>query len=214
MKIKIPSTGQVSIIELESQDQSAESPVFKVGEELLVEVDGIIEPALILCDQSCIKPTLESKKVRILRIFTPQDKISQKELKDKAETFLESARSKVFRHGLLMKILDADLSFDQKKITFYFSADARVDFRALVSDMIGDMGKIIRLQQVGPREESKHFGGFGKCGRPLCCVTFINDLDQVTADLTQGQEFGSMKSPKLAGCCGKPMCCLTYEVKK
>ena len=211
MKIKIPSTGQVSIIELKNQDNLAD---FKVGEELLVEVDGIIEPALVLCEQSCIKPTLESQKVRILRAFTPQDTISQKELKTKAEAFLESARSKVFRHGLLMKILDADLSFDQKKLTFYFSADTRIDFRALVSDMIGDMGKIIRLQQVGPREESKHFGGFGKCGRPLCCVTFISDLDQVTADMTQGQEFGSMKSPKLAGCCGKPMCCLSYEAKK
>ena len=213
MKIKIPSTGQVSIIELNDQDKSSELSVFKVGEELLLEVDGIIEPALVLCDQSCIKPTLESKKVRILRAFTAEDKISQKELKVKAENFLESARSKVFRHGLMMKILDADLSFDQKKLTFYFSADTRIDFRALVSDMIGDMGKIIRLQQVGPREESKHFGGFGKCGRPLCCVTFINDLDQVTADMTQGQEFRSMKSPKLAGCCGKPMCCLAFEVK-
>jgi len=75
------------------------------------------------------------------------------------------------------------------------------------------MGKIIRLQQVGSREESKHFGGFGKCGRPLCCVTFINDLDQVTADLSQGQELGAFKSPKMAGCCGKPMCCLAYENK-
>lgn len=211
MKIKIPSSGQVSIIEIVDQNLPTD---FAAGEELLVEADGIIEMALVLCEQSCIKSTLDASKVRILRAFTDQDKISQKELKEKAKTFLETARSKVFRHGLMMKILDSDLSFDQKKLTFYFSADSRVDFRALVGDMAGEMNKMIRLQQVGAREESQHFGGFGKCGRPLCCSTFLNDLDSVSSGITSTQEYGALKSPKLAGCCGKPMCCLTYEMSE
>lgn len=207
MKIKIPSTGQISELDLSSLPSQAE---FLAGQELLVEADGIIEPAFVLCDTSCIKISADGKKVRVLRAFTVQDLISKKQLKAKAETFLEAARAKVFRHGLNMKILDADLSFDQKKLTFYFSAESRVDFRALVADMVGDMGKMIRLQQVGPREETKRFGGFGRCGRPLCCVTFLNNLDQVSADVAEVQDAGSLKSPKLAGCCGKPMCCLSY----
>lgn len=208
MRIKILSTGQVAELEKESHNQRAD---FKVGEELLVEADGIIESAFILCENSCVKPTIDAKKaqnIRVLRAFTEEDKIAKKQYKAKAEGYLEDAQAKVFRHGLVMKILDADLSFDQKKLTFYFSADSRVDFRALVADMMGSMGKIIRLQQVSAREERAHFGGYGKCGRPLCCVTFITDLDQVSSGILE------MKSPKLAGCCGKPMCCLSYEVSE
>lgn len=201
MRIKIQTTGQMAIVPEE----------YKIGQELLVEADGITEPAIVLCEIDCPKISQEQKPVTVIRVFTDQDKITQKQLKAQAESFLENARSKVFRHGLDMKILDADLSFDQKKLTLYFSAEGRVDFRALVSDMVGDFKKIIRLQQIGAREEAQHFGGFGKCGRPLCCATFLNDLDTVTLDMAEVQDAGSTKSPKLAGCCGKLMCCLSYE---
>lgn len=200
MKIKIPTTGLMCDVIGE----------YKVGQELVVEADGIIEPAIALCEKKCDKGS-DQKAFTVIRVFTDEDKATKKKLKVEAESFLDQARSKVFRHGLDMKILDADLSFDGKKLTLYFSAEGRVDFRALVADMVGDFGKIIRLQQIGPREEAKHFGGFGKCGRPLCCASFLNDLDTVTFDMAEVQDAGSVKSPKLAGCCGKLMCCLSYE---
>lgn len=209
MKVKISSTGEVREAEL-SDSVEKSLPENKTGQELVVEADGILEPAIIICEKGCIKAP-ENKKVVVLRAFTEQDKITKKELKEKAKSFIHEAGSKIFRHGLDMKILDADLSFDQKKLTLYFSAEGRVDFRALVSDMVGDFGKIIRLQQVGPREETKLFGGFGKCGRALCCSTFLCDPENITLEMTEAQDVGSLKSPKLAGSCGKLMCCLSYE---
>lgn len=202
MKVKIPSSGQ--ICEIEAKD-------LKPGCKILIENENIVEPAIVLCDKKCLSENAEVKQVKIVRVFSEQDLLTKKELKLKATQFLEQARAKVFRHGLELKILDADLSFDEKKLTFYFSADGRVDFRALVSDMVGDFNKIIRLQQVGAREETQHFGGFGKCGRPLCCATFLNNLDSVTINIAEMKEMSGAKSAKMAGCCGKPMCCLAYE---
>lgn len=209
MKIRISSTGQISEVDFKDG---------KTGQEILIENENIIEPGIILCEKKC--PTepygvtqAEIKTADFVRFFTDEDFINKKTLKTKAEGYLDETRAKVFRHGLDMKILDADLSFDEKKLTFYFSAAARVDFRALVSDMVGDFGKIIRLQQVGARDEAKHFGGFGKCGRPLCCATFLNNLEDVTLDVAENQDITNLKSPKMAGCCGKPMCCLSYETK-
>ncbi|AKM81912.1 TPA: stage 0 sporulation protein [Candidatus Berkelbacteria bacterium] len=201
MRIKIPTTGQLGNV----------AGDYKIGQELVIEADGIMEPAIVLCEIDCSKLVQEQKTINVIREFTDQDKATKKQLKTQAVSFLEKARSKVFRHGLDMKILDADLSFDQKKLTLYFSADGRIDFRALVADMVGDFNKLIRLQQVGPREETKLFGGFGKCGRQLCCASFLNNLDNVTLDMAEVQDAGSVKSPKLAGCCGKLMCCLSYE---
>lgn len=201
MFIKISSNGQINQVEVKD---------LKSGSEILVESDGILEPAIALCQKECFNQP-DIKTVNFVRIFTQSDFVVKKEIKQKARQYLDSAKAKTFRHGLEMKILDADLSFDEKKLTFYFSASLRVDFRSMVSDMVGDFGKIIRLQQVSSRDEAKHFGGFGKCGRPLCCATFLSNLDNVTMDL---EEFGAninLKSPKLAGCCGKPMCCLIYE---
>lgn len=202
MKVKISSTGQIGKVEAKD---------LKSGQEILVNSENIIEPAFVLCDKNCPREDGEAKTVDFVRIFSDEDLLTKKERKKEAESYLEEARAKAFRHGLDMKILDADLSFDQKKLTFYFSSEGRIDFRSLVSDMVGDFGKIIRLQQIGARDETKHFGGFGKCGRPLCCATFLNNLDNVTLDMAEVQEISTSKSSKLAGCCGKLMCCLSYE---
>jgi cell fate regulator YaaT (PSP1 superfamily) len=112
---------------------------------------------------------------------------------------------------LEMKIVDADISFDEKKITFYFSSETRVDFRALVSDMVGSFRKIIRLQQVGPREETRMMGGIGRCGQELCCHRFIKDLDGMAAEMAAIADKGGQKLSKMTGCCGRLMCCLSYE---
>lgn len=207
-KIKIYSTGQICTIETE--------PELDTGREILVEAEGIIEPATVLCNKICPKQHLtknegEIKEVKFIRLFTDEDTAQKNEHQEMANKYLDEAKNKVFRHGLDMKILNADLSYDEKKLTFYFTAQGRIDFRSLVSDMAGDFKKIIRLQQVGPRDEARLFGGYGKCGQELCCAKFLNNLESITLEMAESQDLQGAKSNKLAGCCGKLMCCLSFE---
>jgi len=203
--LKIPSTGQICKVESKLK--------LNPGQEVLVELESIIEPAIILCDKKNLNANSESKEIRvkILRTITPEDLQFKEELAKKARKYLDESKAKVFRHGLEMKILEAELSFDEKKLTFYFSAEGRIDFRALVADMVGSFHKIIRLQQVGARDEAKLFGGFGKCGRELCCAKFLNNLESITLEMAEVQEIANTKPSKITGCCGKLMCCLSYE---
>lgn len=204
-KIRIPTTNQVYRIETAEE--------LKSGQEVLVEAEQILEPAIIVCDK-CKKQETEGLVEAIFtRALTEEDLLQKKQLKEMAVGYLEETNKKIFRHGLDMKILDADLSFDEKKLTFYFSAAGRIDFRALVADMVGSFRKIIRLQQIGPRDEMKLFGGLGRCGQELCCKRFLASTDQINADLTGLQEIAGGKLSKMTGCCGKLMCCLSYEVE-
>lgn len=203
IRIKIPSTGQIGDIKTDLD--------LKSNQEILAKVDDILEIGAVLCLKNCGGAEIVvGPEIQIVRALDEQDQITKKDLKEKARAYLVEAQEKAYRHSLDIRILDADLSFDEKKLTFYFSAENRVDFRSLVSDMVGSFGKIIRLQQVGSREEAKLFGGFGRCGRPLCCATFLNNLEGVSLK-TAGQDTGGAKAGKMAGCCGKLMCCLTYE---
>jgi len=203
IKIKVPSTGQIYLAE--------KAAAYKPGAEVLVEAEGIIEPAIILPDKFNLKQ--EKVKVNILRPFSEEDYLVKKNLKEEARRYLEEAGKKTFRHGLSLKILDAELSFDKKKLTFYFTAEGRVDFRSLVADMVGDFGKIIRLQQIGPRDEARLCGGYGKCGQELCCSRFFKNTTDISLEMMETQDVSVVKQNKMAGCCGKLMCCLTYEMK-
>jgi cell fate regulator YaaT (PSP1 superfamily) len=202
IKIRVPSTGQVFEVETDLK--------LKPKELVLAEIDGILEPA-IFCNGTCRKDSISSGQVRILKVLQSEDLDFKKNLHKKAKAYINEARLKVFRHGLDLKILDADFSFDEKKLTFYFSAEQRVDFRSLVADMVGSFNKIIRLQQVGPRDQAKFYGGFGKCGQELCCARFLSNLESVTLEMVENQEITGGKSPKFAGYCGKLMCCLAFE---
>ena len=202
-QIRVLSTGQTYKIETEIELVS--------GQEILVEAEQIYEPAIVLCSK-CPKRENESfVEAKFLRVMTIEDQAKKRQLKEKAMGFVGDAQNKAMRHGLDMKIVDAALSFDEKKLTFYFSADGRIDFRALVADMVGNFRKIIRLQQIGPREETKMVGGYGRCGQELCCHRFIKDLDSIAGEMTAIQEAAGSKLSKMTGCCGRLMCCLSYE---
>lgn len=202
MKIKINSTGQIFTATAEQE--------LEPNQEVLVEIENVVEPAKVICQKSCPKQEV-TENCRFIRVLKEEDENTRSDLKKQANEFLNKAQEKVFRHGIEMKILDADLSWDQKKIIFYFSAPGRVDFRSLVADMAGDFRKIIRLQQVGARDEARLFGGFGKCGRELCCSKFLSDIEGVSGDVTEATENQGIKPSMLTGCCGKLMCCLAYE---
>lgn len=202
--IRINSTGK--IYAYEAQD-------IKPNTSILVETDQIVEEAKVL-EKPSSNVEQEEGNGQILRVINDEDRRWCDTLKNQARECIEEAQKKVTRHSLAMNILDADLSYDQKKLTFYFSAKGRVDFRGLVLDMAKSFNKLIRLQQVSSRDEAKYFGGIGKCGRELCCSKFLNDTEAIAADIAQSQEGTTGNLNKLMGCCGKPMCCLSYEKGK
>ena len=199
--IRVPSTGKV-------YEFATDLKLVK-DQEVLVENEAITEVGIVVGKQE----SAESTTGQVLRPVSKEDHQTLCQLKKKARHFLLEAQKKSFRHGLNMKILDADLSFDEKKLTFYFSSDVRVDFRSLVSDMVRTFNKLIRLQQVGARDEARYFGGIGKCGRELCCSKFLNNLESITLEMAQVQEMSTAGSAKLSGCCGKLMCCLAFEAQ-
>jgi len=204
--IRLLSTGKIYTFEAKNSENT--SLKVEPDQRVLVELGSIVEEGIVTN-----KPSGETEEGNgaILRIVTLEDRKWLCHLKGLAREFIEEARKKVMRHSLSMKILDADLSFDQKKLTFYFSANGRVDFRGLVLDMAKSFERLIRLQQVGARDEAKYFGGIGKCGRELCCAKFLSSIETITLEMAQDQELATAGASKLSGCCGKLMCCLAYE---
>lgn len=202
--IRFPTTGKVYLYKT-SLDLSPRDVV-------LADLSGIVEEAIVVAKNDKIGEIEESSD-QILRIVTSQDRERRRGLKKIARNLIEETQKKVNRHSLKMTILDADLSFDEKKLTFYFSAGSRVDFRSLVTDLVKSYNKLIRLQQVGARDEARFYGGIGKCGRELCCAKFLNNLESITLEMAEIQELSTAGSAKLSGCCGKLMCCLAFEAQ-
>ena len=116
----------------------------------------------------------------------------------------------IAKHKLEMKLIEAEYTFDNSKLLFYFSAEGRVDFRELVKDLAAVFHTRIELRQIGIRDEAKMMGGIGVCGRPFCCATFLSDFVQVSIKMAKEQNL-SLNSAKISGTCGRLMCCLRYE---
>ncbi len=121
------------------------------------------------------------------------------------------ARDEIIRHGLDMKLVDVELQWDGRKMTFYFTAEGRVDFRDLVRDLATKFRTRIDLRQIGARDETKKISGYGVCGRPLCCATFLTEFKPITTQMPRDQ-FLPLNPSKLSGVCGRLKCCLRYEL--
>jgi cell fate regulator YaaT (PSP1 superfamily) len=119
-------------------------------------------------------------------------------------------REKVAKHRLKMKVSEAEWQFDRNKLTIYFTAERRVDFRELVKDLARTFRTRIELKQIGVRDEAALLGGVGRCGRELCCSTWLRELKPVSLQLAKDQRL-SLNPAQISGCCGRLMCCLTYE---
>lgn len=148
----------------------------------------------------------------VLRKATPDDlrriaELGENELAYKREVVLQ-----VRRHGLVMKIVDAEIQFDESKVTFYFTADHRVDFRALVRDLAGRFRTRIELRQIGVRDEARRIDGYGVCGRRQCCNGHIKEFAPITTAHAREQDL-SLNPSKISGNCGRLLCCLKYEVE-
>ena len=147
---------------------------------------------------------------KILRLAKDSDIRQIEENRVKAKEVFNSCVKKIGEHKLDMKLVQAEYSFDRSKIVFYFTANGRVDFRNLVKDLAKIFKARIELRQIGVRDEARLFGGFGPCGRELCCARFLKDFEPVTIKMAK-EEGLPLNPPKISGICGRLMCCLSFE---
>lgn len=168
----------------------------------------------------CGSVALANKLIEDGEIVTPLKKVVRKadendikimrENREKEKKAFDICVEKIEKHGLDMKLVDVEYTFDSSKILFYFTADGRVDFRELVKDLAGVFRTRIELRQIGVRDEAKMLGGLGICGRPFCCSTFLGDFQPVSIKMAKEQGM-SLNPVKISGTCGRLMCCLKYE---
>ncbi len=147
---------------------------------------------------------------KVLRVATPEDAEQVEANRAAAREAYDICLERIRMHGLPMKLVDAEYTFDRNKVIFYFTADGRVDFRELVKDLASIFRTRIELRQIGVRDEAKMLGGIGPCGRPLCCSTFLGDFEPVSIKMAKDQNL-SLNPAKISGLCGRLMCCLKYE---
>ena len=184
---------------------------FNVSDKVIVETSRGVECGTVsIANREIPDEDLTSPLKPVLRLATKEDIRTVEENKDKEKAAFETCQKKIAEHGLKMKLVDVEYTFDRNKILFYFTADGRVDFRELVKDLAGVFRTRIELRQIGVRDESKKVGGLGICGRPFCCNTFLGDFQPVSIKMAKEQSL-SLSPVKISGTCGRLMCCLKYE---
>jgi cell fate regulator YaaT (PSP1 superfamily) len=189
-------------------------PQIKEGDYVIVEHDRGLDYGQIIPPQGAIGAISEvSTKEPIKKIVRLADDNDLKQIAEnrlKAKEAFNTCLKKIEEHKLEMKLVEAEYSFDRSKIIFYFTASGRVDFRNLVKDLAKIFKARIELRQIGVRDEAKLFGGFGPCGRELCCAKFLTDFEPVTIKMAK-EEGLPLNPPKISGLCGRLMCCLSFE---
>ena len=141
---------------------------------------------------------------------TDEDRKTEEKNRKKEKEAFDICLEKIHKHGLEMKLIDAEYTFDNNKVLFYFTADGRIDFRELVKDLAAVFRTRIELRQIGVRDETKIRGGIGVCGRELCCHTYLSEFAPVSIKMAKEQNL-SLNPSKISGVCGRLMCCLTNE---
>jgi len=147
---------------------------------------------------------------RLVRVATPADLAGYRSKLDREERFLADTRALASDKRIAMKLIRAEETFDGRKITLYYTSEARIDYRKLVADLALKHPVGIEMRQVGPRDETKMRGGIGPCGLTLCCSTFLKSFHPVTIKMAKNQNL-SLNPSKISGMCGRLMCCLAYE---
>lgn len=183
----------------------------KKGDHVIVETARGVEYGTVV---GGIKEVTDDEVMQplkpVIRIATPKDDKQEEENREKEKEALRVCLEKIQKHNLEMKLIDAEYTFDNNKVLFYFTADGRVDFRELVKDLAAVFKTRIELRQIGVRDETKIVGGIGICGRPLCCHTFLDEFAPVSIKMAKEQNL-SLNPTKISGVCGRLMCCLKNE---
>ena len=183
----------------------------RVGIHAIVETARGLEYGEVVMSNSFIPESETVPPLRsVVRAATQADVLHNEEIKKLEENAFRICNEKIIAHKLDMKLIDAQYTFDNSKLLFYFTSAGRVDFRELVKDLASVFRTRIELRQIGIRDEAKMVGGLGMCGRPLCCSKFLTDFGQVSIKMAKEQGL-SLNAPKISGICGRLMCCLRYE---
>lgn len=183
----------------------------KRGDHVIVETARGVEYGSVVMG---IREVEEDKVIlplkAVIRVATPEDDNTEKQNRVKEKEAFKICLEKIKKHELEMKLIDAEYTFDNNKVLFYFTADGRIDFRELVKDLASVFRTRIELRQIGVRDETKILGGLGICGRVLCCHSYLSEFVPVSIKMAKEQNL-SLNPTKISGVCGRLMCCLKNE---
>ena len=183
----------------------------KAGDKVIVETARGVEFGSVVTGIKEVPDDQISQPLKpVIRIATQDDVRREAKNREKEKEAFKICQEKIRKHGLEMKLIDAEYTFDNNKVLFYFTADGRIDFRDLVKDLASVFRTRIELRQIGVRDETKIRGGIGICGRPLCCHTYLTEFAPVSIKMAKEQNL-SLNPTKISGVCGRLMCCLTNE---
>lgn len=183
----------------------------KQGDFVIVETArGVEFGSVVIGPKEVPQEEIVAPLKTVLRIAEDEDFDIHRENKAKAKDAMDICQAKVIEHGLDMKVIDVEYTFDNNKVIFYFTADGRVDFRDLVKDLASIFRTRIELRQIGVRDEAKMIGGIGPCGKMCCCAQFLGEFEPVSIKMAKEQNL-SLNPTKISGLCGRLMCCLKYE---
>ncbi|NLY36842.1 MAG: stage 0 sporulation family protein, partial [Tissierellia bacterium] len=181
------------------------------GDHVIVEtIRGLEYGEVVLGPKDVLEKEIKYELKPVVRKAGPDDKLTHVENKEKEKRAYNICVEKIEKHGLDMRLLNVEYTFDVSKIIFYFIADSRVDFRELVKDLASVFRTRIELRQIGVRDEAKYIGGLGSCGRELCCSSWMGEFQPVSIKMAKDQDL-SLNPTKISGVCGRLMCCLNYE---
>ncbi len=181
------------------------------GDHVIVETARGVEYGKVVIGPKKVKDEEVIQPLKsVIRVATEQDRKTEEKNREKEKEAFQICLEKIRKHGLEMKLIDAEYTFDNNKVLFYFTADGRIDFRELVKDLAAVFRIRIELRQIGVRDETKIRGGIGICGRPLCCHTYLSEFAAVSIKMAKEQNL-SLNPTKISGVCGRLMCCLTNE---
>lgn len=186
----------------------------KVGETVVVRTERGLSLAHVISETRQVSDEeLEQPLKSVERVATQQDLSKQEELKEKEKEALQKCSELVAKHELPMKLIAAEYTLDDNHVTVFFSAERKVDFRAVVKNLSTDLKTRVELRQVGARDAAKLVGGLGKCGRPLCCITHIRNFDSISVKMAREQDL-PLNPSKISGICDRLLCCLKYEYEQ
>ncbi len=189
----------------------AQTVKVSIGDYVIIELDRGLEYGQVLTDIQVLDKLPEEETLKkIIRVATKEDLNQITKNKASTREVRTVCNKKIQEKKLPMNLVGAEYSFDRSKLIFYFTAEGRVDFRDLVKELAAHFKARIELKQIGVRDEAKLIGGFGSCGRQLCCAMFLKDFEPVTIRMAKEQSL-PLNPTKISGTCGRLMCCLSYE---
>jgi cell fate regulator YaaT (PSP1 superfamily) len=210
VSIKLTQVGRVQHVVDEREHGRSPSP----GDRVIVEVDGgqamgtVVRSIPQLAHRHRATP---DGPRRVVRLASRTDIVTRLKQERREQDAYRVGLLKIRERGLAMKLVRVEQFFDLSRLVFYFTAESRVDFRELVRELAAEFHARIEMRQIGPRDEAKALGGYGSCGRPLCCTTFLTSFEPVSIKMAKQQDL-SLNPSKLSGLCGRLKCCLRYEL--